>query len=120
MNVKILKELVGVYIRWREDNPNINRVLTEYCYLYPIKGIDEKRLFIKDKWIVQCKNEEGWIGANLEIGQLYILDQSIEPIFKTYIVVPENREPLVMNYEEAFNYFMVRLESNKKIWDENK
>ncbi len=110
MEIKILKEIVEVYIRWKEDI-DLNVVASDHrqCYLYRIKGIGIDKQFIYSDYISVAKFIDGWIGADIEVGEMYILHMGVDKTTHRYIVVSENRDKIIMCYEEAVDYFIGRL-----------
>lgn len=106
MEIKIQKELVSVYIRWKEDNLNIQ---SERYFLHKIMGIDNNKKFIRSDWLSTGKSEDGWLSTDLEIEQLYMLSVGCDKTSHIYLLVPEHRGQIIMCYEKAVNYYLAQM-----------
>ena len=109
MEIQIHKEIVNVYIRWKEDNLNIQ---SEYYSLYKIKGIDDNGKFIRSDELLTGKSEDGWLSTDLEIEQLYMLSVGYDKTSHIYFLVPENRGQIIMYYEQAVDYYLEKIKNN--------
>ena len=109
MLIEIHKEMVHAYIRWKEDNLNIQSL---NYYLYKIVGIDSNGSFSRSGSLERGKSEEGWLSTDLEIGQLYLLTVGPNKTSHIYFLVPENRGQIIMHYEQAVNYYLEKIKNN--------
>ena len=115
MKITILKELVSVCINWKEEIDSM-ALQEEWGFFHKIRGIDKNRSFIRGNWIEKCRSDSGCIRAEVVIGELYLLNLGIDiTINHRYIVILENGEYFIMNYEDAVVYFLEQLRKNKEL-----
>ena len=106
MEITIHKEIVNVYIRWKEDN-----IKTSWrsCGLHKIRGINIDKDFLHEDAVDERDITVGWLSANLEVGNLYMLNFGPQENYENYFVVLKNRGQLIMSKSEAVAYFIDNL-----------